>query len=278
MSSLKAIALAYHDVFENELFDDKSIRHHAERYALNRKKFREHLVSIPPQPPGSGVSTIGHFHEWENRIPIFLTFDDGALGSFTCVADELEKYNWRGHFLIVSSWIGRAGFMDARQIRELASRGHIIGSHSCSHPERMANLAWKDLEKEWRESCSVLGDVLGEKVRVASVPNGYYSAAVARTAAAAGLEILFNSEPTQSTTLMDGCLVIGRYSIQAGDAPTLTGALTTEQWPRWRQKLLWDAKKAAKFVGGPAYLAMRTFLLSRRASSAAAQPGSRPVK
>jgi peptidoglycan/xylan/chitin deacetylase (PgdA/CDA1 family) len=274
---LKAIALAYHDVFEGESFEDEGARHHAAHYALSRAEFRKHLESIRPRPAGSEVATIGGIREWQNQTPVFLTFDDGALGSLTCAADELEKKNWRGHFFIISSWIGQAGFMDARQIRELAGRGHVIGSHSCSHPERMANLAWNDLVGEWKESCAVIGDVLGEKVKVASVPNGYYSRAVAESAAEAGIEILFNSEPTQATTLVDGCLVIGRYSILGGDTPALTRRLTSERWPRWRQKLLWDAKKAAKIAGGPAYLALRTMLL-KRGSAAAVKPGSRPAE
>jgi peptidoglycan/xylan/chitin deacetylase (PgdA/CDA1 family) len=260
---LKAIALAYHDVFEGESFEDEGARHHAAHYALSRAEFRKHLESIRPRPAGSEVATIGHLSQWKSEVPVYLTFDDGALGSLTCAADELEKKNWRGHFFIVSSWIGRAGFMDASQIRELASRGHVIGSHSSSHPERMANLTRNDLLKEWKESCSIIGDVLGKKVKVASVPNGYYSRTVAQTAAEAGIEILFNSEPTQATTMVDRCLVIGRYSILGGDTAALTRGLTSERWPRWRQKLLWDAKKVAKVAGGPAYLAVRTMLLKR---------------
>lgn len=265
---MKAITLAYHDVFEDQPVQDDGGRSHPKRYALSRAKFRQHLESIPLDSP---VMTTDRARDLQNLIPVFLTFDDGALGSYTCVAEELEKNNWRGHFFIVSTWIGKSGFMDAQQIRELRSRGHVIGSHSCSHPERMSKLAWADLVKEWKESCAVIADVLGEKVTVASVPNGYYSKEVAQSAAEAGLEILFNSAPTQAATLVDGCLVLGRYSIQTGDAPGLTGALTTQRWPRWRQKVLWDVKEAAKIAGGPAYLAVRTMLLSRRASASDTQ-------
>ena len=268
---MKAIALAYHDVFEVQPVQDDGRRRHPSRYALSRVKFRQHLESIPVRPHDSPVTTTDRFQDGENHIPVLLTFDDGALGSFTCVAEELEKNNWRGHFFIVSTWIGKSGFMDAQQIRELRSRGHVIGSHSCSHPERMSKLGWADLVKEWKESCSVLADVLGQKVNVASVPNGYYSKAVAQSAAEAGLEILFNSTPTQTANLVDGCLVLGRYSIQAGDSPGLSGALTCQRWPRWRQEVLWDVKEAAKIAGGPAYLAMRTLFLSRRASASDAQ-------
>ena len=50
----------------------------------------------------------------------------------------LERYGWPGYFFVATDWIGRPGFLNAAQFRELDSRGHVIGSHSCSYPERMA--------------------------------------------------------------------------------------------------------------------------------------------
>jgi len=260
---VKAIALAYHDVFEHKLPDDGGIRQHPGRYALSRDSFRSHLSSIPPLFRGSRVDILAGLREWGCEIPIFLTFDDGALGAYTCIADELEKRSWRGHFFVVSSWIGRRGFMNHRQIRELRRRGHVIGSHSHSHPERMANLGSKQLSLEWTESCSILSELLGEKVTVASVPNGYYSSAVGAAAASAGVEVLFNSEPASKTRMIDGCLVIGRYSVMAGDPSDLSGSLVSNRLSRSRQRLLWDAKKTVKVLAGPAYLAIRTMWLSR---------------
>ena len=97
------------------------------------------------------------------------------------------------------------------------------------------------------------------------MPNGYHSRTVASAAAAGGITALFNSEPTTSIHVADGCRIFGRYSIQAGDPLSLTGALVERSWPRLRQRALWDAKKVVKTVSGPAYLAVRTRLLSRGA-------------
>lgn len=265
---MKALALGYHDVLEGKLPDDGGLRPHARLYALDRSLFQRHLRSIP-RDGGKGPATIDRFRAWGNQVPIFLTFDDGAIGAYACVADELEQLNCRGHFFVVTNWIGQPGFMDRTQIRDLRRRGHVIGSHSCSHPERMANLTRVELGREWTESCRVLGDVLGEKIAIASVPNGYYSRAVGETAASAGIEVLFTSEPTEATHVVDGCLIIGRYAIKAGDPPEATAGLIAGGWPRWRQTLRWKAAKAAKMVGGRAFLAVRTRLLSQRAPAPA---------
>jgi peptidoglycan/xylan/chitin deacetylase (PgdA/CDA1 family) len=265
---LKALALGYHDVFEGELPDDGGLRPHAALYALERSCFRLHVRSIPIGA-GTSVEAIDRFRSWGKQVPVFLTFDDGAIGAYSCIADELEQCNCRGHFFIVTNWIGRAGFMDRAQIRELRRRGHVIGTHSCSHPERMANLAREEMQREWVESCTMLADILGEKTAVASVPNGYYSRAVGETAAAAGIEVLFNSEPTMATHVVSGCLVLGRYAIKAADAPLATAELITRAAPRWNQALRWKVAKTAKLLGGPVFLALRTRLLARRAPAPA---------
>jgi peptidoglycan/xylan/chitin deacetylase (PgdA/CDA1 family) len=257
---MKALSLAYHDVTDGshgELVGHKAL------YKLHRGDFHNHMLSIRQQNKEIAVSSIHHYRTWKMQVPVFLTFDDGEIGAYTCVADELEQYGWRGHFFITTDWIGRAGFLDIAQIRELRSRGHVIGSHSCSHPERMSHLTWKGLMKEWSQSRSILSDLLGEEVKVASVPNGFYSRKVGKAAAAAGIEVLFTSEATASTWMLDGCLILGRYFIQIHTPPVVSGAIAAGQiWPRWRESAIWEAKKVVKMLAGESYLTIRRHLIS----------------
>lgn len=116
------------------------------------------------------------------------------------VGDLLENLG-RGHFFITAGQIGKHGFINAAQLRELHERGHVIGSHSYSHPTRMSLCDDEILADEWARSVEMLSELLGEKVDTASVPGGYYSRRVAEAAAAAGIRILFNSEPTTRITV-----------------------------------------------------------------------------
>ena len=70
------------------------------------------------------------------------------------------------------------------------------------------------LRLEWTESIGVLQDILGRDVRVASVPGGYYSTAVAHAAAAAGIHTLFTSEPVTRPSVAGPCTVLGRFAIR----------------------------------------------------------------
>lgn len=54
--------------------------------------------------------------------------------------DILEHYGFRGTFYIVPSWIGTAGFMTIDHLKMLRDKGHTIGSHSYSHPQRTTGL------------------------------------------------------------------------------------------------------------------------------------------
>jgi peptidoglycan/xylan/chitin deacetylase (PgdA/CDA1 family) len=261
----------YHDVIQDSMSSDIETPR-VTPYSLTHQHFRDHLNSIRQE---AAIQTIQRRQAWSEETPIFLTFDDGETSAYTRAAGVLEARNWRGHFFITTDWIGKPGFLDRRQIRELSARGHVIGSHSCSHPERMSHLGSSELVKEWSASCAVLSEILGERVQVASVPAGFYSSKVGKAAAAAGIEVLFTSEPTTSTWVEDGCLILGRYCIQ-GHMPARTSGEIADGllWPRWRQSTVWQAKKIIKALTGESYFTIRSFLLARLRPQTAATSNS----
>ncbi|MGH9833538.1 MAG: polysaccharide deacetylase family protein, partial [Blastocatellia bacterium] len=171
---------------------------------------------------------------------------------------------WRGHFLVATDYIDTPPFVSRGQIRELRARGHVIGTHSCSHPLRMASQGWDRLLREWRDSVSELSDILGHRIEVGSIPGGQFSKRVAEAAAEAGLKILFTSEPTANCWTQHGCLLLGRYAIQRRTSAQEAAALATGRFvPCARQSLIWNAKKITKKIGGEYYLKLRNSLIAR---------------
>jgi len=200
--------------------------------------------------------------------PPILTFDDGGVSAFSPIADLLEEFGWRGHFFITTDRIGTPGFLDQRQIVELRQRGHIIGSHTCSHPARMIACTPEQLAREWGESVSTLEQILGEPVTAASIPAGYYSREIAAAAAQAGIRTLFTSEPVISRHEVDGCTVAGRFSIQRGvSAEWVAAVVAGKVRPRLQGYLFWNGKKLAKGIAGPAWLSLRRSILAARSNS-----------
>jgi hypothetical protein len=168
---------------------------------------------------------------------------------------------------VTTDYIGRPAFLTAGQIRDLRRRGHEIGAHSRSHPTRMSRCSPGQLLDEWRGSREALSQILGEPVAVASVPGGYYARAVAEAAARAGLTTLYTSEPTGRPWCVDGCTVLGRYTVYRGmSVSTVAGLAAGRLGPCLRQSALWNAKKLAKAVGGEGYLRVQHFVVPRAAA------------
>jgi peptidoglycan/xylan/chitin deacetylase (PgdA/CDA1 family) len=261
---LRTVALLYHDVVQTGHHDESGFSGPGpSRYKLEANEFDRHLQALKKatgSPPSLVTETPAR-----GREPVwFLTFDDGGA-SAPRIAEALARYAWRAHFFITVNRIDRPAFVTTEDIRYLHDLGHVIGSHSYSHPERMSHCSWDELLWEWETSADGLSKIVGEQVVTASVPAGFYSKQVARAAAAAGLKVLFNSEPVTRVRRVDGCLVIGRFALQRGTSPETAAALATSRpLPRLRQFAHWNAKKAAKTVGGEAYVGLRRAFLNRR--------------
>jgi len=245
----------YHDVVPRDQRDSSGFPGpDAALYKLTPEQFRNHIQSIRTATKNQPLIAPNLKALPSRGSSLFLTFDDGGRSAFTTIADIMEEVGWRGYFFVTAGYIGHRQFLNVDQIRELHRRGHVIGSHSLRHPAKMSSLSWDELIEEWGASVQILSDILGEPVRVASVPGGFYSKQVAQTAAQSGIEVLFTSEPTTSSRVVDGCAVLGRYVIQRWTRPETASAIAAGNLaPRLRQRIYWDTKKALKAMAGDYY-------------------------
>jgi peptidoglycan/xylan/chitin deacetylase (PgdA/CDA1 family) len=250
------VTLLLHDVYGDSPAESGFPGPAAARYKLRREQFEAQLAGLASLAGGPPVllGTSPAFPGGSTR-GLAITVDDGGLSYYTIVADRLEALGWRGHCLVTTSCIGRPGFLDARQLRELHARGHVIGSHSVSHPGRFSACSWADMLHEWRDSRCALADLLGEDVVVASVPGGYFSPRVAEAAGQAGLRVLFTSEPQTRIGRRAGCAVVGRFTIRPRHPRDFARRLAAgEIGARGREWLGWNLKKLLKTCLGEAYV------------------------
>lgn len=250
----RVLSLMYHDVVDGldsttSGFSGK----HAEIYKLSRRDFALHLAAV-------GRAATRKLARGNGAAPetVILTFDDGGASAYHIIAPMLEQHGWHGCFFVSTAWIGEPGFLTADQIWQLDCAGHTIGSHSHSHPRRMSRLGCDRLVTEWRSSIERLEQIVHHSVTIASLPGGDYSRPVADAAAAAGIQTLFTSEPTTRPHVVNGCRVLGRYTIQRSMGPEWSGGIASGRWaPRLRQALLWKAKRAAKTLAGETYFRLQ---------------------
>ena len=259
---MKALSILYHDVIEGEDYDSSGFPGPAAaRYKVSVAEFEKHLEAISLAVHSPPVTVFDLTHENRREPKVLLTFDDGGA-SAPRIAAMLEQRGWRGHFFITTDYVGASAFINAGQIRALREQGHVIGSHSCSHPQRMSACSPGEIFREWRQSTQVLADILGEPVTIASVPRGNHSAKVAYAAAEAGIRFLFTSEPTPRCSITDGCCILGRYVILKGMLPRSSADFAAGRFlPRFQQWAFWNAKKLVKKIGRGYYDRLREFSL-----------------
>ncbi|MDR2729059.1 MAG: polysaccharide deacetylase family protein [Chitinispirillales bacterium] len=132
----------------------------------------------------------------DSRLSTAITFDDGLMSFYDNAYPLLEEKNIKSTIFPAAGLIGKTGGWDvmgqtrhitASMLREIASTGHEIGSHSLTH----ANLVWlnnDNLKKELCDSKAVLEDIIGSAVKSLSFPFGSWNKRVWDAAKSAGYE------------------------------------------------------------------------------------------
>ncbi|MFH0772958.1 MAG: polysaccharide deacetylase family protein [bacterium] len=104
-----------------------------------------------------------------------LTFDDGYEDFYTVVFPLLKKYHVRATIYVIYDYIGRNGFLNEKQIQELAESDLVeIGSHTLDHvylklaPDLYAEKQIVDSKRKFEER-------FGIKIKTFAYPYGAFS-------------------------------------------------------------------------------------------------------
>jgi len=184
---------------------------------------------------------------------VTFSFDDGGVSFITKAVPILEKYGRKGVFFISTKYIDTPGFLSKEQVKELADRGHIVGSHSHTHPEIFTKLSKYEICEEWKKSFEVLSGILGRNDMPLSIPNGYASKVIMEEAIRAGYTDIYTSEPTTKIHQFQNHNVIGRYVVH--DEMTTQDVLRIVESKSTRMKMAvkWSVLNIVKAVLGSSY-------------------------
>ena len=133
------------------------------------------------------------FKEHGENNKYILTFDDGYSSDYDFVLDRLISNNCHATFFIIADKLNKKGYLSLNQLKEMASLGMIIGSHSFSHPE-MPNIHRNKQYHELVASKSLLEDAIGYPVKSFSFPYGKYDKRLIEMAVDAGYERICTSK------------------------------------------------------------------------------------
>ena len=238
--------LLYHCIEDRR----RSARHMDEidrEYVLTRSRFERQVEYIATKPA--------------TAIPVVLSFDDGDESCYTIAAPILERHGLRAEFFIVTQWIGEPGFMTSDQLRDLASRGHGIHSHSRTHP-RLSSLTAAQIEDELKGSKAELEAILGRPVTQLSIPGGAYDDRVIDIAKRAGYAAVMNSVEGYNDETASSFL-LRRFSPRSySDVSMIAGICERPRTTAARIAVKRTVLSAVRTVFGSRYDRVRTFLVS----------------
>lgn len=204
-------SFGYHEVTDAPA-DSGFQRPGAMPYKHTRAAFDDHLAQIATGPVAPTVPVTAVDLARPGRH-LMITFDDGGTSNLHA-AEALGRRGWVGHFFVVTGRMGTRGFMTPGEVRELRAMGHVVGSHSHTHPNIFREQTMARMLGEWLESGDRLAQVLGEPIPTAAVPGGHISSLVTLSAARAGLRYLFTCEPTVTPWQVEHCWVLGRALVK----------------------------------------------------------------
>ncbi len=123
---------------------------------------------------------------------VSITFDDGLIGNYTHAFPVLQRYSLVAAFFVVVNKVSRSRYMSWEHLIELSRHGHLIQSHTLSHP-MLGEIDDKSIYQELDRSKKIIEDKIGCGVNCLSLPFGSSSKRVVEIAREVGYTAIFTS-------------------------------------------------------------------------------------
>ena len=133
---------------------------------------------------------------------VMVAFDDGWKGLYE-ERDFFIKNGITPTVFIAVDLIGREGFMDIHQIRELQAEGFIFESHTWSHKGLPDFISDESLWHELYDSKCKLESIIGKEISALCFPQGRFTDRVIEKSKMAGYKTLYSSIPGGAFDLCD---------------------------------------------------------------------------
>ncbi|MBX3173907.1 MAG: polysaccharide deacetylase family protein [Gemmatimonadaceae bacterium] len=262
------VALCYHDVRAATNASGGG----PERFAVPVAAFERMLDTI--QSLGFRGCSLAEARTVVDARRVAITFDDATQSQFERAMPALRERGMTASVYVVTDWVGRPGYMDWDQLRQIKDWGMSVQSHSKSHPflselgrERLQDelaLSRERLDRELRQETAEIafpgGDAPRRSLRAMIRACGYCVAVGSRWGV--------NIDGRESVGFLRRCTVRGdldpdtaRQYVLADPRlawkqhprefvlRSLRSTLGPSRYARWRRRLL-DAVTAPVAAGG----------------------------
>lgn len=230
------------------------------RYAVPLSNFRQQMEFLH-QEGWHGLS-VGEATQFRDDQPsVAITFDDGSETDLIFAAPILRECGFHATFYITAGFLGKPGYLNNSQLRQLASDGFEVGCHSMTHAY-LTDLTDTQLHHEVAESKSCLEQILGRSVEHFSCPGGRCDHRVSRMAREAGYRTLATSQ-IQANSERSNRFALGRVAVMQNTSLPAFQDLCRGHGLRRLNFNVQLRKAAQRVLGNSTYDRLRAALLRR---------------
>src|SRR5271170_2941792 len=214
------------------------------RYVLRSSEFRTQMDFIKSKG-WRGVCVSEALSHRPGTVAI--TFDDGCETDLVCAAPRLREFGFGATFYVTTGFVGKRGYLNPSQLRELCGLGFEIGCHSMTHAY-LTDLDEKGLHREVAEAKSQLEYIIGQPVEHFSCPGGRYNQRISEIARKAGYRTVATSR-MRANSASSNRFALGRVAVMRATSFATLGNLCSGR--RLRQlDLLAQVREAVRRVLG----------------------------
>ena len=188
-------------------------------YSVTPAAFAEQMKALSD----SGYQTILPAELYEYLVhdgtlppkPVMITFDDTDAEQYTIGATEMNKYNFKGVYFIMSISINRPRYMSADQLKRLADSGHVIAAHTWDH-RMVTKYAGLDFDSQLVRPKVKLEKILSKPIEYFAYPFGLWNEAAIPEIKNSGYKLAFilstKRDSTQPLYTVRRMIVPGTWS------------------------------------------------------------------
>jgi peptidoglycan/xylan/chitin deacetylase (PgdA/CDA1 family) len=122
--------------------------------------------------------------------PVMISFDDTDAEQYDIGATEMNKYNFKGVYFIMSVSINRPRYMSNDQLKRLSDSGHVIAAHTWDH-HMVTKYAGTDFETQLVKPKEKLETIAGKPVEYFAYPFGLWNEAAIPEIEKSGYKLAF---------------------------------------------------------------------------------------
>jgi len=213
------------------------------KLSVSTQEFRRQMKYLKKRYDIVSLERLADMIKSGEKLPrniVAVTLDDGCLDNYTNAFPILKEYKIPATIFVVSSYIGKPGFLNHVQVKEMSDAGIDIESHSVTHPH-MEELTKNELKREISDSKKAIESITGKTIYTFCFPFGGFNDDAREILKEEGFKAAFITMPRDNSIALD-LYRIKRIKIAPGPFSFFDFRIKASGYYTWFKAHRWKKK------------------------------------